>query len=174
MQNRIFTLAAVALLAVPAHAQLTSTVTSATRAELAAERRLQLEQRLDAAAAVRAARTPEQREQARARRAALGNTVSETQLQFRSELRSYRSGLREKARDLRQQVNAGTMTASEMAVELKAYREANRPGNPAGEMEKPNPRGNSAEVRQDAEATGRVGEPARTARPTKPNKPDNR
>ena len=51
MQNRILTLATIALLA----AQLTTSATSATRAGLAAERRLQLESPTEAAAALCAA-----------------------------------------------------------------------------------------------------------------------
>ena len=168
MQNRIVTFATIFLLAAPAvaGAQHTTSATSATRAELAPERRLQLESRKQAAAALRAARTQEQREQVRARRAAPGGTISEAQVQFRSELRAYRSGLRERARDLNQQVQAGTRTSAEMAAELKAYREANRPQNPSGADEMPKrkaaPEKRSTSVEVNGSAQVRSSAAART------------
>jgi phage-related minor tail protein len=52
--------------------------------------------------------------------------------------RAYAQGLREKARELRAQVEAGTLTRDAMAEQLKAYREANRPARPEG-ARKPKP-----------------------------------
>ena len=139
MKHRLLPTLVVAILALPAalHAQLGVTTTAAARHELAIERRLQLESRLEAAAALRAARTPEQREAARARRAEMGGMLAATQVQFRSDLQAYRTGLREKASELRSQVQAGTMTQTEMAVQLKAYRDANRPKNPESTADRP-------------------------------------
>lgn len=128
-----------ALIVVPAamQAQLGVSTTAAARHELAIERKLQLESRLEAAAALRAARTPEQRDAARTRRSEMAGTLSAAQLQFRQDLQAYRGGLREKAGELRSKVRAGAMTQTEMALELKAYRDANRPRNSAPEASRP-------------------------------------
>lgn len=133
MLKRILTMAAVALLAVPAaQAQGASTTTPATtRREQATERREAAATRREANAERRAAMTPEQREAARARRAARANAMPESQRQFRTEMRSYQRGLREKAAELRAQLKAGTITRDDMAMQLKAYRDANRPATPA-------------------------------------------
>ena len=101
-----------------------------TRREQAAERREAANGRRDAAMERRAAMTPEQRDAARARRAERASAMPAEQVQFRTDLRAYQRGLREKSADLRSQMKAGTLTSSDMATQLKAYRDANRPSNP--------------------------------------------
>ncbi len=101
-----------------------------TRREQAAERREAAHGRRDAAMERRAAMTPEQRDAARARRAERASAMPAEQVQFRTDLRAYQRGLREKSADLRSQMKAGTLTSSDMATQLKAYRDANRPSNP--------------------------------------------
>ncbi len=133
MTHRFLTLAAIALLAVPAiQAQGASTTNPATtRREQMLERREAAVARREAALERRAAMTPEQREAARARRAERASTMPVEQVEFRRDMRAYQMGLREKAAELRAQVKAGTITRDQMAADLKAYRAANRPTNPA-------------------------------------------
>ena len=142
MKVRILALATAAFVATPtaSHAQVLSTVTaSATAKEQAAERRQLLDARVEAASAVRAARTPEARDAAPARRALAVEAMSTADLQYRADMRTYQHGLSEKAAELRTQVQAGTMTSAEMAAELKAYRETKRPTAPAAEPEPTKP-----------------------------------
>jgi hypothetical protein len=68
---------------------------------------------------------------ARERRGARLDNMSPEQQQFMRDLQAYRTGLRDKARELRGQVQAGTLTQDQMAQQLKAYRDANRPSRPA-------------------------------------------
>jgi hypothetical protein len=123
----------VALMASPLamQAQASTTTPSGARREQAAERRDAMRQRRDA----RQAMTPEQRAEARARREArISSLPAERQEQLRMR-RQYQQGLRERARELQSQVTAGTLTRDEMARQLKAYRDANRPTRPAGSPE---------------------------------------
>ena len=134
MRTRTLMFAAVALLAAPivVQAQGASTTNpSATRREQAMERREAARDRRGEVKERRAAMTPEQRETARARRADRVNAMPAEQVQFRTDLRAYQRGLREKSTDLRAQVKAGTLTRDDMATQLKAYRDASRPRNPA-------------------------------------------
>ena len=139
MINRIVLLAAVALLTVPAAgAQSTGMANpGAARREQATERREAAAARRDAMRDRRAAMTPEQREAVRARRAERVGSMPAEQAQFRTDMRAYQRSLREKAGELRGQVKAGTLTADAMAAELRAFRSANRPTNPA--PKKPSP-----------------------------------
>ncbi len=141
MNHRFLTLAAIALMAAPIalQAQGASTTNPGTtrreqaveRREAAVARREQAAARRDAALERRAAMTPEQRDAARARRAERASAMPAEQVEFRRDLRTYQLGLREKAAELRAQVKAGTITGDQMAADLKAYRAANRPKNPA-------------------------------------------
>jgi hypothetical protein len=131
MKTRIFFALAVALSAAPiaAEAQSTTAPTAgAPRREAAAERREAMRQRQEA----RRAMTPEQRAEARARAQERFKALPPEQQQFLRDQRAYSQGLREKARELRAQVTAGTLTRDAMAEQLKAYRQANRPARPAG------------------------------------------
>ena len=131
MKIRILTFATLALAASPAavRAQILTT-SSAVATTQAAERQLQLDARIEAAASLRAARTPEQREAARSHLAQAGGALSASELRYERELRVYQSGLKEKASEMRAQVKSGTMTSEQMAVELTAYREAHHPKAP--------------------------------------------
>ncbi len=134
MRTRLLTLAVLGLLTIPAavRAQGTTTTTpSGARREQAMERREAARARREAVVERREAMTPEQRDAARARRAERASAMPAEQRQFQTELRAYQRGLREKAIDLRSQVKAGTLTSDAMAMQLKAYREANRPTRPA-------------------------------------------
>jgi len=130
MNARFLVALAAALVVSPiaAHAQASTTApASGSRREMAAERREAMKARRDAMQAM----TPEQREAAKAAREARFNAMPVDQQQFLRDQRAYQQGLREKSRDLRQQVRAGSMTRDAMAQQLKAYRDANRPARPA-------------------------------------------
>ena len=133
MTNKMLTIAAVLLMALPAaHAQGASTTTpAASRREQAMERRENAAARRSAAADRRAAMTPEQRDAARARRTARVDARPEAQTAYRTDMQAYRTDLRTKAAELRSRIKAGTLTANDMAVQLRAFRSANRPANPA-------------------------------------------
>jgi hypothetical protein len=91
------------------------------------------------------AMSPEEREAARTamreRRQAAGpragqrgarlENMTPTQQQFMRDRAAYRQSLSTKARELRSQVQAGTITQDQMAQQLKAFRDANRPQRPA-------------------------------------------
>jgi len=124
-----------ALFAAPVAVQAqgaSTTNPTTTRREQAIDRREAAQGRREAATERRAAMTPEQRDAARARRAERASAMPAEQVQFRTDLRAYQRGLREKSADLRSQVKAGSLTSSDMASQLKTYRDANRPSNPAG------------------------------------------
>ena len=130
MNTRLLTALAAALVLSPiaAHAQAGSTAPAGgTRREMSSERREAMQSRRDAARAM----TPEQRETARASREARFNAMPADQQQFLGDQRAYQQGLREKSRELRQQVTAGSLTRNAMAEQLKAYRDVNRPSRPA-------------------------------------------
>lgn len=133
MTNKMLTVAAVLLMALPAaHAQGASTTTPASsRREQAMERRENAAARRSATADRRAAMTPEQRDASRARRAARVDARPEAQTEYRTDMQAYRTDLRTKAAELRAQMKAGTITANDMAVQLRVFRSANRPANPA-------------------------------------------
>lgn len=134
MKQRILTLAAIALMAAPIalQAQGASTTSPGTsRREQALERREAAVARREAALERRATMTPEQRDAARARRTQRASVMPAEQVEFRRDLRAYQLGLRAKAVELRAEVKAGTIDGDRMASELKAYRAANRPANPA-------------------------------------------
>lgn len=127
------TVTLLALVAVPmvVHAQTTTGVPDrAARRELAAERRALAQERREALRARRAARTPEQREAARLRRQERLNALPADQRQYLTDLRAYQQSLKQKARELRAQVQSGTITRDDMARSLQAFREANRPKRP--------------------------------------------
>lgn len=105
-----------------------------TRREPLAERRDAMRQRRETMKAM----TPEQRAAARTRAQERFNSLPAEQQAMIRERRAYSLALREKARDLRSQVAAGTLTADAMAEQLRAYRDANRPARPAG-TRKPTP-----------------------------------
>ncbi len=132
MKTRIFFALAAALSAAPIAAQAQSTTAptaaGAPRREQAAERREAMQQRR----AARQAMTPEQRAAARTQAQERFNAMPPEQQQFLRDQRAYSQGLREKSRELRTQVTAGTLTRDAMAEQLKAYRQANRPARPAG------------------------------------------
>ncbi len=131
MKTRIFFALAIALSAAPfaAEAQSTTAPTAgAPRREAASERREAMRQRQEA----RKAMTPEQRAETRARAQERFRALPPEQQQFVRDQRAYSQGLREKSRELRAQVTAGTLTRDAMAEQLKAYRQANRPARPAG------------------------------------------
>jgi hypothetical protein len=120
-------IALVALLAaapVAVRAQASTTAPTTTQRELAAERR-------EAARARREARRAMVAEQRATRRAARLAAMPADQQQYLRDLRTYRGGLRDTAHELTAQVTAGTLTRDEMARQLKAYRDANRPMRPA-------------------------------------------
>ncbi len=124
---------AVALSAAPMAASAQATApesrgAGSPRREQMAERRDAMKQRQEA----RKAMTPEEREAARAAAQERFNSLSPERQQFIRDQRAYSQGLREKARDLRSQVQAGTLTKDAMAEQLKAYRDANRPARPEG------------------------------------------
>jgi len=130
MSARFLVALAAALVVSPiaAHAQASTTApASGTRRENVAERREAMRSRRDAIRAM----TPEQREAAKAAREARFNAMPADQQQFLRDQRAYQQGLREKSRDLRQQVTAGSLTRDAMAEQLKAYRASNRPSRPA-------------------------------------------
>lgn len=131
MKTRIFFALAVALSAAPIAAQAQSTTAptaGAPRREAASERREAMRQRQE----TRKAMTPEQRAEARARAQERFRALPPEQQQFVRDQRAYSQGLREKSRELRAQVTAGTLTRDAMAEQLKAYRQANWPARPAG------------------------------------------
>ncbi len=82
--------------------------------------------------------TPEQRAAARARAQERFNALPADQQELLRERRAYSQALREKARDLRSQVAAGTLSKDAMADQLKAFRSANRPARMDG-ARKPSP-----------------------------------
>lgn len=104
------------------------------RREQMAERRDAMKQRQE----TRKAMTPQEREAARAAAQERFNSLSPERQQFVRGQRAYAQGLREKARELRTQVEAGTLTRDAMAEQLKAYREANRPARQDG-LRRPKP-----------------------------------
>ncbi len=136
MKTRILSALAICLTMAPlaAHAQASTTApTSGPRREMSAERRDAMRARREA----RAAMTPEQREAAQAARKARFEAMPPEQQQFMRDLRTYQQGLREKSRELQSQVKSGALTRDEMAKQLKAYRDANRPARPASMPTKP-------------------------------------
>ncbi len=138
MKTRIFFALALAISAAPIAVQAQSTTAptaGAPRREAASERREAMRQRQE----TRKAMTPEQRTEARARAQERFAALSPEQQQFVRDQRAYSQGLREKSRELRAQVTAGTLTRDAMAEQLKAYRQANRPARPAGAARKPTP-----------------------------------
>ncbi len=130
MKTRIFFALAAALSVAPiaVYGQSTTapTATGTPRREQAAERREAMAQRR----AARQAMTPEQRAAARTRAQERFNAMPPEQQQYLRDQRAYSQGLREKSRELRAQVTAGTLTRDAMAEQLKAYRQANRPSRP--------------------------------------------
>jgi hypothetical protein len=134
MRNRMLAGLLFALVATPvmAHAQGASGARDGSRREQAMERRDAAKARREASKERREAMTPEQRDAARARREARFNALPAEQQQFARDMRAYTQGLREKSRDLRGQVTAGTLTRDAMAEQLRAYRDANKPARPAG------------------------------------------
>lgn len=128
MKTRLLCALAFGLVLSPlaANAQASTTSPTATRRELAVERREAMRARRDA----RAAMTPEQRKAVRAERTARFDAMPPEQQQYMRDLRTYQQGLKAKSREFQAQVNAGTITRDAMAHELKAYRDANRPSRP--------------------------------------------
>jgi hypothetical protein len=139
MTHRMLAGLLVALAATPMMSQAqgnSGAVRDGSRQEQMQERREQMRARRDAMQAERQAMTPEQREAARARREARFNALPPEQQQYARDMRAYTQGLREKSRELRGQVSAGSLTREQMAEQLRAYRDANKPARPAGLRER--------------------------------------
>ena len=127
MNTRLLLGMAAVLCAAPVTAQVRAPGTEGvTRREPAAERRDAMRQRREAQKAM----TPERRAAARAMAQERFNALPADQQQLLRERRAYSQALREKARDLRAQVAAGTLTKDAMAEQLRAFRDANRPARP--------------------------------------------
>jgi Skp family chaperone for outer membrane proteins len=129
MKARLLLTFSVAMLTAPlaAQAQATTNAPAKSQRELATDRREAMQRRRDALQAM----TPEQRAAARTQARERFNAMPIEQQQFLRDLRSYQRSLRDKSRELRGQVDAGTLTRDDMAQQLKAYRDANRPSRPA-------------------------------------------
>jgi hypothetical protein len=112
---------------IAAHAQATTTPPTRPTRDQMAERRDVMRQRQEA----RKAMTPEQRAAARSQARERFQAMSPEAQQFSRDQRAYSQGLRDKSRELRAQVTAGSLTRDAMAQQLKAYRDANRPARPA-------------------------------------------
>jgi hypothetical protein len=117
---------------VAAQGSTTAPAGASSRREMSAERRDEARARREKLAAMTPEQRDAQRAEMRARAEARLSAMPPEQQQFVRDLRTYQQGLRETAKGLREQVTAGTLTRDQMAQQLKAYRDANRPARPAG------------------------------------------
>ena len=130
MTTRMLLLAGALLASTPraVQAQVSTTSPLASQREMALERREAMRGRRD----IRQAMSVDDRAAKFARREARISAMPADQQQFVRESRSYQQSLKQKSRELRQEVKAGRLTPDDVADQLQAYRAANKPVRPSG------------------------------------------
>lgn len=130
MTTRMLLLAGALLASTPraVQAQVSTTSPLASQREMALERREAMRGRRD----MRQAMSVDDRAAKFARREARISAMPADQQQFVRESRSYQQSLKQKSRELRQEVKAGRLTPDDVADQLQAYRAANKPVRPSG------------------------------------------
>ena len=130
MTTRMLLLAGALLASMPrtVQAQVSTTSPLASQREMALERREAMRGRRD----IRQAMSVDDRAAKFARREARISAMPADQQQFVRESRSYQQSLKQKSRELRQEVKAGRLTPDDVADQLQAYRAANKPVRPSG------------------------------------------